>query len=236
MMGRTLLVPFLLALLVFAGGCERSTKKRMLPEKPPKAVQLEFTGPEEGWPPRPKGRENVAEVPWREIRGSLTDALEAEIRQAALQDTRVRELLGERFAYISTDEIEPSKDRSHDASEPLATRVTFFSHSNNVAVEVLMQGPKVESVKRREMYQPPEGREEIELAVALARRDGRLLEKVAGMRGDAIIIFPEKDQPGYGHRILYVSFSKEDDDVPFYSAVVDLTEKQVLLAGSAAGR
>lgn len=227
----TLLILFSLTLLALAGGCERPPKQVPLPEQPPKAAVLEFTGRAEGWPPQPKGVTDIALVPWEEIPGSLTDSLEAEIRQAALRDTRVRELLGDRFAYISTDEIELEKDRRRDPSQPLATRVTFFSHTNNVAVEVRMLGLNVENVARRQEYQPPEGSDEIATAIDLARRDDRLRDKVQGLNAAAILTFLGQGQPGADHRVLYVTFSKEEEDLPRYFALVDLTEGTVLSAG-----
>lgn len=232
-MEQTLLALFVLALVMLAAGCQ---EKRALPEKPPEVHAIEFTGPEAGWPPKPKGQTNVTEVAWQEIPGSLTDSLEAAIRRAALQDTRVPNLLGARFAYISTDEIEPAEKRSRLPSEPLVTRVTFFSHSNNVAVEARLQGLRVDSAKTKEGYQPPEGKDEIEAAIALARRDDRLRDKVPNLSGDAILAFPEREQPGYGHRVLYVTFSIEEEDLPRYFALVDLTEPTVLSAGPITGR
>jgi hypothetical protein len=176
----------------------KENKKKPLPKKPSKVAKLEFTGPKEGWPPRPKGYTNVKKVPWKEIPGSLTDALEAQIRQAALQDKRVRDLLGERFAYISTAEIEPAKNRPCKPTDPLPTRVTFFSYTKNVAVEVYMNELKVEKVKRKKKYQPPEGDDEIKQAIALAQSDDHLRDKVQNLTGDAILIPTAKDRPNYG--------------------------------------
>ena len=223
---------FVLTPLVLSGSCRTGAKQEPLPQAPPKVPVVEVTGPEEGWPPQPKNVTNVTLVPWKEIRGSLTDSLEAEIRDAALQDRRVRRLLGKRFAYISTDEIEPRKSKRRDSTKPLATQVTFFSHTNNVAVEVTMRGTSVRVAKRKTKDQPAEGAEEIETAVALARSERRLEDKVQNLRGDAILIIVGKDQPGFGHRVLHVTFSKDDEDLPRYFAMVDLIDQKVISAGA----
>lgn len=229
---RVLMVLLVLLLLPLAGECQRPPK-RQLPV-PPEVHELEFTGPEEGWPPRPQEQTNVTEIVEEEIPGSLTDALEAEIRQAALDDKHVQKLLGDRFAYISTDEVESVKGRDRGPSDPLATRVTFFSHTNNVAVEVRMRGVEVESVQRKEGYQPTEGPDEISEAIALALSDRRLQGKVEGLNGDAILMILPKGKPGYGHRVLYVAFSQEEEDHALYFAIVDLTHRTVLSAGPVA--
>lgn len=232
----TVLVLTLLILVVLVAWWWWERRQPRLPAETPQAPVLEFTGPAEGWPPSPKGATNVTLVPWEEIPGSLTDVLESEIRQAALQDPRVRELLGNRFAYISTDEIEPEKEQKQDASQPLATRVTFFSHANNVAIEVRMSGTTVENVTKREEGQPPEGQDEIKAAIALAQRDQRLRGKLQGLIGSAILASLQAGQPGYGHRVLDVTFTREGEDVPRYFALVDLTDRRVLAGGPTAAR
>lgn len=208
-----------------------SAQERNLPEKKPEPHTIEFTGPEEGWPPRPKGRTNVQQVRSKEILRSLTEAREAAIRRAALRDLRVRKLLGDRFAYISTDEVEPAKRRTRRPAGPLATRVTFYSHTNNVAVEVQMVGTRVRGVRRNEGFQPPEGAEEIATAIKLAQGDPRLRDHVGGLNSFAILTPASKGHPASGHRVLHVTFSKGEDLPPLYFAFVDLTDQKVLLVG-----
>jgi hypothetical protein len=224
-----------LLLLSLAAACARvrpdGRKSPTLPLPPPDRPVLEDTGPAEGWPPRVKGATNVKVVPWKEIPGSLTDALEQRIHEGALQNAEVRRALGERFAYVSTDEVEPKKGAP--AHEALQTRVTFFSHTNNVAVEVAMNGLRVERTDRREGYDPPEGRDEVKAAVDLALRDRRLEGRAARLRGEAIVLPREPDAREAAlrsHRVLYVSFMQGDEDVPRYVAVVDLTDRRVLSA------
>ncbi len=223
----TVLAVMLPALVV---GC-RKTKQPQLPAKPPGVVRQEFTGPQEGFPPKVKSRTNVVAVAAQESNLRLTDAVAIQTRDAALQDQRVRDLLGGRFTYIDTDEIEPEKGQAA-SNGPLATRVTFFSYANNVAVLVRMTGLKVESATRRDGYQPPEGRDEIKEAIGLASRDSNLLNRLQGLTGHAILTYPQAGRPGYGHRILRVTFRNGDEDVPRYFANVDLTDQKVLSAGT----
>jgi hypothetical protein len=226
----------LLLWMILPSGLWAQQPRQRLPERTPEVNRLEFTGPREGWPPKPRERANVTHVPYREIPGSLTDALEARMRRAAVSHPQVRALLGSRFAYISADEIEPDKGAPRNPSAPLAARVTFFSHANNVAVEVRMLQTQVQGARRRAGYHPPEGQDEIRLAVNLARRDSRLYARVRNLEGNAILAHPRQGQPGYGHRVLYVAFSRADEDRTLYFALVDLTAQQVLSAGSAGRR
>lgn len=215
-------------------GAVCSAQEEKLPEKAPELHRLEFAGPEEGWPPHPKRRTNVQQVQSKEIAGSLTDTHEAAIHQAALSDPGVRRLLGDRFAYVSADEIEPAKGKIRQPDEPVAVRVTFYSHTNNVAVEVQMIGTRVRSVRKREGYQPPAGTEEIAAATRYAHGDDRLRDKISGLNSFAIVTATSEKDPAFGHRILYVTFSrKKDEDMPaIYFAYVDLTDQKVLDAGS----
>jgi hypothetical protein len=218
-----------------ATGCHRADKTHTLPNEIPTPPRITFTGPSEGWPPRPQGRTNEVEVPYTLRQGALTDARTAELRQAALQNAQVRAALGERFAFITAAEVEPDKQNPQAAAAATEVRLTFFSYSTNVAVQVLMRAREVEKVERREGYQPPEGAEEIKAAIELARRDPRLREVVQNMQATAILTYVQQDRPGYGHRVLHVSFSAPGDDVPRYFALVDLTEQKVLVAGTPAG-
>lgn len=221
----------LVTVLLGALGCHPVAKRHALPDKIPTPPDLLLTGREEGWPPRPQGRTNVSTVPWSARVGALSEAVEAELRTTALQDSRVRAELGERFGYITAAEAEPAKEPSRGASGPASVRLTFYSYTNNGAVEVLIRERVVEKVNRRVGYQPPEGAEEIRMAIALAERDSRLHELVQNMRATAIVTYGGRGQSEYGHRVLHVSFSAVGEDVPGYYALVDLTDQRVVTAG-----
>jgi len=178
-------------------------------------------------PPTPIDATEIVEVPWTEIPNSLTDDLEARLRQTALQNQSVRETLGNRFAFVSADREEVSKDFSNTN---LITHLTYFSHANNTAVDVFMLGTQFSDVTTRPGLQPPAGADEVAAAIDLARRDMRLQERVQGLVGDAIVrIIESAGQPGFGNRVLYVTFSMgEEEETPRHSALVDLTTLTVL--------
>ncbi len=227
-----------LMLLVAALACQPEKKsidsKPKLPEKAPPPPAIEFTGTAEEWPPSPRGRENVTFVPTTTRVDVLTAERAAALRTAVLQEARVRTALGERFGFVAAAQLDPAKDRPGQPGA-LAARLTFYSYSNNVAVEVLTSDRRVDAVNRREGYQPPEGTEEIEAAIALARRDARLRNVVEGMSATAIVTYRPQNQPGYGHRVLHVSFSAPNAEAPRYYALVDLTDLSILTAGPVPG-
>lgn len=218
------------ALLILGAVCPAQEKT---PQKPPEVHTLEFTGPAEGWPPRVKGVTNVRQVHSKEMPASLTDEREAEIRDAALRDASVIKLLGTRFAYITIDLSEPEKCCPPRSTQvPLLTQLTFYSHSNNVAIEVQMSGTTVIGTRRLEGYQPPEGPEEIAAAIRLAQADPRIRDKVGGLNAFAMVSPGPEKYPVPRHRWLWVGFSKKGEDMPpIYSALVDLTEQKVATAG-----
>jgi hypothetical protein len=232
-------VPSLLCLLAAGAVSEAQTRperRRPLPTKQPTPPALEFSSPSEGFPPEVKGATNVRILEWKFHPGAMTDQAEAQVRQVALRDTRVRRLLGDRFAYISADEIEPEGKRRRRPEETLPLRLTFFSHSRNAAVRVILTPAR--TVARADLvkgYQPREGREEIEAAAALVRRDARLRAQTQELSPAGLVIEPRPGRPGHGHRVIHVVFSRGEEDLPRYSALVDLTEQKVL-ATSEAGK
>ena len=217
-------------ILIVGALCNGQEKK---PEKAPEIHSLEFTGPEGGWPPKIKGATNVRQVYSKEIPGSLTNAREAELRDAALHDPSVLKLLGNRFAYITIDQVDPEKCCPPRSTQvPVLTQLTFYSHSNNVAVEVQMSGTTVVDARRDEGYQPPEGAEEIAAAIKLAQADPRLHDKVGGLNAFAMVSPGAEKYPLQRHRWLWVGFAKKGEDMPpIYSALVDLTDQRVTTAG-----
>ncbi len=229
---------------------ESEVDKTLLPSEPPKAHRLILEPSQTGFPLRPSQQEVVALTTPETIMTEVeeTDA-EARIREAAEQHPRVREELGEKFAHFETEVFQDITDVCPSAESGLAqqapppappsiTRLTYFSYALNSTVVVCMRNEEFVSVGQREGYQPPESEDEIEKAERLAREDPRLSGKLVNLRGHAILIEPEAGfffgwfgDPGAGHRVLWVTFSKQDERDPLYWAVVDLTEDSVLDAG-----
>ena len=199
----------------------------------PAPLRLEFTGPGEGFPPRPRDMSDVREVPSQPIQGRLTDELTTRLRQIALQDSGVQEQLGKRFAYIGIEEAEPPKGRQF-GDVGRRTTMTFYSYTHRTALEIDLQGDEVVKVDPRPHFQPPAGVEEIEAALRLAREDTRLRSDVQGLAGDAIAMAaPPETAQASEHRLFYVTFGKVEADEPEYFAVVDLTAERVWVAGPA---
>lgn len=217
------------AALVMAAGCHQMRRQPALPETIPQPPEVRLSSRAEGWPPRPENRTNVVNVPYS-TRPDLLTARQTQLRQIATQDVAVRQALGERFGFVTATHAEADKVHPPSAIESLPIWLTFYSYSNNVAVDVLMGQGNVAEVVRREGYQPPEGAEEIENAIALARRSARLRNAVRGMHATAILTAPDEGAPGYGHRVLHVSFSATSgpEEVPKYAALVDLTKSEVI--------
>lgn len=226
--------------------------KTSLPSEPPKVHQLEFKSSQTrtGFPLKPSTETRAALAkPKTEMIEDVETATEKRARKAAEQNPRVRQELGEKFAYFETESFPDMTDvcptmesDSGQQAPPTATgpitRLTYFSYSLNSTVIVCMQDEELISVGQMKEYQPPESLEEIEKAKKLARADDRLSGKLGNLTGHAILIEPESgwffdlfSDLGAGNRVLWVTFSKAEERDPLYWAVVDLTNEKVLDAG-----
>lgn len=245
-----------LAILLSGGGCSLGTgaspstfgpadvetpvAKQPLPATPPAPHRLQFAGIDESGHAKPKTA--AAGVSTELIRkvspAAFTTDQIAGLRQAAEANPRVAALLGERWTFIEADRLAVEGKASFGCCTASShqARLLYFSYSNNVAVEVQLKETTIVAVSRREGYIPPEGEEDVRKAVELARGDSRLSGKVAGLEGHGIMMEPKQgmiwDDPGYGHRVIWVTFSQGQDGDPKFWAVVDLTADKVLDAGA----
>jgi hypothetical protein len=200
-----------------------------LPAQPPEIPEFEYTE----YDPTPIGATNIRPVPWEEIPGSLDDAMKREIRFAAEQNPLVRGQLGQRYAHLNTSTLELDKETQTPPGEPLQTLVTFFSHSFNWTVLVNMSGTTVAGVSNTTVLQPPEGADEVAEARALASRDPRLADRVQGLVGGGLLVVVENpNEPGYGDRVIYVTFARPEEAAPRFVAIVDLTRQEVISVSS----
>jgi hypothetical protein len=197
-----------------------------IPLQPPTLPQLEFSDSDI----LPIGATGITAVAWREIPGALTDELATQIRFAAQQNSLVQSWLGDRYAYIDTSPLEMPKDTTNMfPSQPLQSRVTFFSHSFNWAVLADMNGTAVVGVTNSTTLQPRAGADEVAAALDLARADPRLAGIVPGLIGRGLLaIIDTPGQPGFGNRVIYVAFSGPDEAWSRHAALVDLTLQQVI--------
>jgi hypothetical protein len=246
----------MLAILLSGGGCSlgagasRSTfgpadvetpvAKQPLPATPPVPHRLQFAGIDESGHAKPKTAAAGAstELIRKVSPAAFTTDQIAGLRQAAEANPRVVAQLGERWTFIEADRLAVEGKASFGCCTASfhQARLLYFSYSNNVAVEVQLKGTTVMAVSRREGYIPPEGDDDVRKAVELARGDKRLSGKVAGLEGHGIMMEPKQgmiwDDPGYGHRVMWVTFSQGQDGDPKFWAVVDLTADKVLDAGA----
>ena len=249
-----------LMLLLLATGCsldaasrgpfgpddpETAVPKKPLPAQLPTRHVLEFSSDESPEHIKPKMAGSaldagVSRSPNREAVLSAADI--AGLRKVAEADPRVAALLGERWGFIDADRVPPRGKVSFGCCRTTArfTRLTYFSYSHNVAVHVHMKDSTILEASRAEGYLPPEGPRDIQRGIELARADRRLADKVQGMQGHGLLMQPDRgffrNDPGYGHRVIWITFSPGLGGDPKYWAQVDLTEDRVLAAGNAPPR
>ena len=240
----------LFSLVFLTGGCsmftgprhheevrspETAVRKSPLPVPPSAVHRLEFDDRSDGSRMRPKNRTDLP-VPTGGERTEDRAVAPADLRQKALANTAVRQLLGERFALINATSEDSGRKLSMGCctAPPPRTRLTFYSYSNNTTVEIEMKGEVVGNVRRRDAYLPPEGEEEIQTAIALAQQDSRIAAGIQNLDGHAILMQPAEgmlwNDPGYGHRVFWVTFSQGLSGDPQYWAIVDLNDQKVLKA------
>lgn len=205
------------------------------PRLPPVVHNLYAINPEDGWPPKlARAMAPRTLTPLRPLT-VLDSRREDRLRHHALQDPRIKALLGGRWEYLGCHQTEQRNYR-HDG--PLHARLSFYNYTARHAIDVEMVNDDIVEVRRLDDYMPPEGPVEIKQAIAMARADGRLKGKVEALDSHAILQSPaDPAHPLGGRRILCVVFSEPDDprrEMPArFTALVDLTEQKVVWAGEA---
>jgi len=220
---------------------ETAIPKQALPSQVPMRHALAFTADETpGRHLKPTMAGAVAETALKRSPNPsaiLSPVEIAALRKAAESDPRVSALLGDRWGFIEADRSTPEGKVSFGCcrDEARIARLTYFSYSRNVAVEVRLKEQRVIDAARRDGYLPPEGPQDIERGIALARADSRLAGHVQSLQGHGLLMQPDiglfKNDPGYGHRTIWITFSQGQDGDPKFWAVVDLTDDRVLEAG-----
>jgi hypothetical protein len=195
----------------------------------------EYVAP--GLPPEPLNIIAREEIPYFPIPGALNSNYELALQDVVRSQPEFRAMVGQRYAFVAAAELEFGKTRPRGTNEPIAAQALFFSHSFNKGVQVLLRDLDVLHVRDLPITTVPAppcpaGITEIEDAINLARRSPDLANLVADLRGDAITVELEAGKPGAGHRVLQVSFSKPDDELPRFFAYVDLIDLVVLQTGS----
>jgi hypothetical protein len=219
---------------------ETAVQKTKLPDKIPAPHVFQFTGDDMAGHHKPKMAGAVADAGVKRATNEgavLTSGENAALRRAAEGDRRVAALLGKRWAFIDADRLPPEGKVSFGCCRDVSsmTRLEYYSYSQNVAVDVRMKATNVLSVSPVEGYQPPEGQQDVQRGIELAKADPRLAGKVDQLQGHGLLMQPDRgffrNEPGYVHRTIWITFSKGHDGDPKYWAVVDLTDDKVLEAG-----
>ena len=249
-----LLLSISIAVLVACAPVERiepetPVTRQALPAQPPGLSKLELVQSPDGARLIPKG-DIAPEKPTMQM--AVLDEIreDSPVVKAATGHPQVREKLGLRYFFINAEPVK-AKDRfcpatalrtPVSATTPSMTRVTYYSYTNTVPVIVCMHAQDFVSLAAiPKDYQPPEGDAEEVEAIRVARLDARIQDKVKELKAHVILTDPEWrlwwwNNEGHGHRVFYVTFSKQDTGDPEYYAVVDLTEEtdpaKVLQAGA----
>ncbi|GKS57057.1 hypothetical protein YTPLAS18_05840 [Nitrospira sp.] len=212
---------------------ETTVPKVSLPAVVPSVHALQFEDPGDGTLVKPRGSSPLGGISTEAETGPTESA---DLIARAVANDRVKLALGDRYQFIGSERVEAGKRVRHGccAAAEQVHRLTFYSYSNRTAVVALMKGEHVAEVTSRPGYQPPETQQEAEEAIALVRQDTRLAGKLDGLDGHVILTEPGEgliwNDPGYGHRVLWVTFSKGLEGRPLYWALVDLDERAVLKA------
>lgn len=219
---------------------ETAVQRVKLPDKAPAPHAFQFRGEDTVGHHKPRMAGAVLDAAVKRTTNAsavLTSSEVTTLRKAAESDRRVAALLGSRWAFIDADRIPPEGKISFGCCRHTInlTRLVYYSYSQNVAVEVQLKDTNVLSVSRREGYQPPEGQQDVQRGIELAKADPRLAGKVEQLQGHGLLMQPDRgffrNDPGYAHRTIWITFSQGQDGDPKYWAVVDLTEDKVLEAG-----
>jgi hypothetical protein len=168
--------------------------------------------------------------PSTEIEGALTGEDAEAYVELARNNPQVQALLGERSAYIQYFGADPDKPPEGTTVDPHHLRLIFYSHSKSRTVEAIVRGETLESVNYIELW-PTEGKEELDMAIALAVEDPRLVGRVGDLEAGGMLWQPKTVVPFIAHRVMDIRFIDTSDRVARYFATVDLTDETVLEAG-----
>jgi len=162
----------------------------------------------------------------------LKPALKAErvefLQKLAARAPSVKRLLGEKFVSIGVRTRDDAKQKS------TAAVALFYSYSNQVAVEAVLdrRGRVVEAEDYRQ--QPAATDREIDQAVALARRSLRKQDIWSDDLTSGVIAITNDDPTSldYGRRLMDVRFFKSDERLAKLMAIVDLGKGKITRSGS----
>ncbi len=210
-------------LLLTCLGCQHKSAPGTTPP-------LKVTHPPELWfsdsdyPPVVQGGRFVTMLPpGRAVAGSLNeDDGEDRVLDLCMRDARVRQALGERFAFLGVSEV------TFDSAR--ASAAEFYSYTHAGVVRARLQDGRVASVQSLPGLMPQLGDEEAQTAVNLAARDPRISKRIENLEAGTMLVVPTGEEPWAGHRVVHVTFATHVGMQPQRWALVDLTDSKVLNA------
>jgi hypothetical protein len=143
---------------------------------------------------------------------------------AALRDSRVRTLLGNRFVAVGGGEVTAKKGEP-PSIERVGRSVNFYSYSRNRAVTVVLDGDRVVAITEKSRgFQPPVTVQEVNAAAAIVNAHPRYGPRVRNLRVRGIERYGEP-------RRLYLLFYQEGGRAAVFQATVDMSRRRVVSAG-----
>lgn len=164
----------------------------------------------------------------RDLKPALSQDRIAALQNSASRAPSVKKLLGENFIPVG---VRIPHDAKKSSSLPV---VMFYSYSNQLAIEATMDGRGRVTAVEEFRHQPAATDEEIQQAVALARRSLRQREGWSDDLSSGVITITNDDptSPDYGRRLMDVRFFKPDERLATLQAIVDLGKGKVISSGS----
>ena len=171
---------------------------------------------------------NARDVGFDSIPGALNTQDVVAYVAAARAEPRVQRLLGERSAFVQELDASDSKLGNPTAHH---LKLIFYSHTHSRTVEVTVNRNNVLGARYVDNYYPPEGKEEIDQAIGIAKQDPRLAGRVNDLRAGGMSFQHVENTSYLNHRVMDIRFY-DDALVSKYFAVVDLTDLKVQAAGA----
>jgi hypothetical protein len=208
------------------GSGNSNSRSEILPDKIPPAVNVEYVKSTDGSPPAIKGATNVRQIEAAETLLFTAEQLNA-LDTLARNNDAIKAQLGDRASllqsYYLEDKAEPSRR---------ITNLTYYSYSNNYAVEVQVENQRVLKNEILRDFQPPATREEIAKAVSIALENPEIRAAAGQLTSHGIVSYRKfTNREIANHRIIYVSFSRKESDNIEYFAYVDLIQNNIIEHG-----
>jgi hypothetical protein len=215
------LIAVVIAFLLPVLGCRTE-----LPAKAPVASNVEYVRSENGLPPMVKGATNIKEIQTIETKVLTAQDINALDLLARSNDT-VKQQLGDVSSLLHTYYID---DKDAPARE--IVNLTYYSYSNNYAVEVRIENRQVIKDEVMRGFQPPATTAEIDKAISIALENPEVRSAAGQLTAQGIVSYRKsEDREIQDHRIIYVSFSKRENDNIEYFAYVDLIQNKIIEHG-----